>query len=417
MVSPLLASNWHLASNIVTMDYDDLILLLILLELDEDEEAEEEAARERDALMRNIIPRAALMDPDRSPFRYLYRSGRNDALICLCGFDFPSYHRLLAMFAPVYNAWTPYPQSASNRGNMRRLRRRPGKRRGRRRLLDATACLALVLAWSRTSGSMKALQLIFGITANPLSVWLRFGRRIVVAMLRDHPDAAVREPTSEQITAYKMAISALYPDLVDVWAMMDGLKLRIEMTAVRREIQNMFYNGWHHDHFVSNLFLFTPDGLIRMCYLNAPGTWHDSSLANRSGIYARAQTIHERELENGNGGAKIVADSAFGACTYPCLIKSHQYNIDRNGNERLPHDVWRAAVSVRQASEWGMRALQGSFPRLKDRIHYEEVGERKIILSMIVLLCNYRTRTVGFNQIRTTYMPHLEENAARFANM
>ena len=54
-----------------------------------------------------------------------------------------------------------------------------------------------------------------------------------------------------------------------------------------------------------------------------------------------------------------------------------------------------------------MRGLQASFPRLKDRLKYEEMGERKIVLSLIVLLYNYRASCVGLNQIRTTFYPHL----------
>jgi hypothetical protein len=33
------------------------------------------------------------------------------------------------------------------------------------------------------------------------------------------------------------------------------------------------------------------------------------------------------------------------------------------------------ATSLRHASEWGMRAIQGAFPRLKDTIQYESVGK------------------------------------------
>jgi hypothetical protein len=61
-----------------------------------------------------------------------------------------------------------------------------------------------------------------------------------------------------------------------------------------------------------------------------------------------------------------------------------------------------------------MRGLQGSFPCLKDRLLYEERGERRIILEMIVLLYNFRASTVGMNQIQSTFMPHLERSANKF---
>ena len=48
------------------------------------------------------------------------------------------------------------------------------------------------------------------------------------------------------------------------------------------------------------------------------------------------------------------------------------------------------ATSCRQAGQWGMRGLQRLFSRLKDRIIYEENGERVVILKFITLLYNYR---------------------------
>ena len=70
------------------------------------------------------------------------------------------------------------------------------------------------------------------------------------------------------------------------------------------------------------------------------------------------------------------------------------------------------ATSCRQAAEWGMQGLQGSFPRLKDRIIYEENGEQEIILKFIALLYNYRVRSVGINQILNHYMPSLSKDGS-----
>jgi hypothetical protein len=85
------------------------------------------------------------------------------------------------------------------------------------------------------------------------------------------------------------------------------------------------------------------------------------------------------------------------------MIKSSQ-NILRADN---PEELLKAeqATSLRQATEWGMRAIQGSFPRLKDRIHYETNGERKVFLQLLPLLYNYRTNMVGLNAIANTYVP------------
>ena len=60
-------------------------------------------------------------------------------------------------------------------------------------------------------------------------------------------------------------------------------------------------------------------------------------------------------------------------------------------------------------SKWGMHEFESSFPRLHDKIMYEEKGERKLKFCCLVFLFNFRTSTVGFNQIKTVYMPHLKE--------
>ena len=62
----------------------------------------------------------------------------------------------------------------------------------------------------------------------------------------------------------------------------------------------------------------------------------------------------------------------------------------------------KEATAMRQSAEWGMRAFQSSFPRIKDRIIFEENGERRLILRLLALF-NYRANMVGINQIRHTY--------------
>jgi hypothetical protein len=68
---------------------------------------------------------------------------------------------------------------------------------------------------------------------------------------------------------------------------------------------------------------------------------------------------------------------------------------------------------MRQATEWGMRALKSSFPRLKDRFVYEENGERKLMQMMMIYLY-LRARKVGINQIRNVYMPALNVDANEY---
>eukprot|EP00536_Pseudo-nitzschia_multiseries_P018417 jgi/Psemu1/55504/gm1.55504_g len=70
-------------------------------------------------------------------------------------------------------------------------------------------------------------------------------------------------------------------------------------------------------------------------------------------------------------------------------------------------DEYAAMLTVDAAfklSEWGMRMIQGQFPRLKDRLLLEDFGDRKVILNVMMLLYNYQTSTIGHNQILNVFM-------------
>ena len=65
------------------------------------------------------------------------------------------------------------------------------------------------------------------------------------------------------------------------------------------------------------------------------------------------------------------------------------------------------ALSLRQTAEWGMRALQGAFGRLKAVWPYEERDERLWGLTLITLLCNCSANNVDLNQIRRVHWQEL----------
>jgi hypothetical protein len=382
------------------METDDVILALLVEQLESNTGFQEALSLQSQRLRSGKIRRGALVHPNQSAFQHLFNSGQDDALVTLCGLDYAAFQELHILFKPLYEKYSPY----GSDGFIRRLK----KRSRRPRLLTSQQCLALYLAWSRTTGSMKVLQLIFGLTASHLSTWLRFARRLVVKSLKDDPRSRVAMPTDDELQEFIAAIEAKYPSLKDCWGAMDGLKLRLQQAGDNR-IQRIFYNSWTHDHYVTNLFLFSPDGKIRRCFINAPGCLHDSTMAQWSGIYQAIDDLHART------GAKVVVDSAFANQQRNSLYKSHQNNISsRTGNVRQNSTINRDATSVRQLSEWGMRGLQGSFPRLKDRFVYEETGERKLVIQSIVLLYNFRASTVGLNQIQSSFMPHLERSANDF---
>jgi hypothetical protein len=116
------------------------------------------------------------------------------------------------------------------------------------------------------------------------------------------------------------------------------------------------------------------------------------------------------------GTAKVVVDSAFAAEDRPSLVNSFSNNVRQDGQPRQPHRLNNYATSVRQMAEWGMQGFQSSFPRLKEKILYEEKGEWKIMLNLMVLLYNFRVAKVGQNQIQSVYMPFLSHDAQEMIN-
>lgn len=356
-----------------------------------------EARRRRDRRIR----RRALQSPSMSTFAVLLGSGCDQSLITLTGFDHRAFNYLLERFTPLYNNHTPY----SSDEQIRILS--AFNQSGRPRSLSAAHCLGLVLTWNRTRGAEFVLCMLFGITRSVCSLFLRFGRRILLKALKRDPLARIRMPTEDELVELKGSIAAKYSMLHDVYCVADGLKLYLEQ-AGDDVIQNMFYNGWTHDHYVRNVFVFAPNGVVICCSINAPGSMHDSVIAEWGGVYEKLDA-HFRQH-----GGRCVVDSAFSKGHFPFLIKSLQDNLLASDGTAASITTLRQATSARQASEWGMRAFQGTFVRLKDRFVYEERGERKIVLTCIVLLFNLRSRLVGINKILSTYMPHLSVEANHF---
>ena len=150
---------------------------------------------------------------------------------------------------------------------------------------------------------------------------------------------------------------------------------------------------------VRSCFVFLPDGTIGAYAIGGPGVFTDSDVAWHGKTCDKLSRVHRRF------GGRAVTDSAFRLDhTLPYIIRCGE-NLDLEGVAIVENEE---ALSMRQSTEWGMRGLQGAYPRLKDPLQYEEYGRRNEILEMFALLYNFRTRMVGLNHIRSTYMPCYE---------
>ena len=172
----------------MTADWDFLLVVLLLLD-EEDTSRKRIHSRYRKDFLKSLdidqrrlrqrkIPRCCLQNPSRSAWRKLYSAQNDQGMITLTGFDCASFASLCALFAPVFDSYTPFVPSGTSCFEQEKL---PNK--GRKRMIRPEDGLGLVLAWTRTRGSLMALQLIFGMTYSNLNDYLLYGKRIIVKML------------------------------------------------------------------------------------------------------------------------------------------------------------------------------------------------------------------------------------------
>jgi hypothetical protein len=118
-------------------------------------------------------------------------------MITLTGFDRATFDSLCEVFTPIFESYTPFAPSGISC-----FERTKEQNRGRPRMIRPEDSLGLVLAWTRTRGSLMVLQLIFGMTYTNLNNYLLFAKRIIIIVLQDHPMAEVQIPSTEKIEEY-----------------------------------------------------------------------------------------------------------------------------------------------------------------------------------------------------------------------
>ncbi len=75
---------------------------------------------------------------------------------------------------------------------------------------------------------MFVLCMMFGIIGTTASLFLRFGRWLLLKILKTLDGAKVQMPFLGHIDEYKCVVVEMYPSLENVWFVVDGLKLLLE---------------------------------------------------------------------------------------------------------------------------------------------------------------------------------------------
>jgi hypothetical protein len=174
------------------------------------------------------LPRPTLLLPsmETTPWKKLYAAHHDPALITVTGLDYDSFAKLLSLFGPYYNEFTPwtldgqiYPKSD------------PGFR-GWKCIMDDATCLALALTYTGTRGSLFMLQAFFGLTATPLVTWMQYRKRIIIKILQNLDDVRIKMPTTNNLFEYSTIIKRAYPVLSGHYAVCDELKRFIKKAGI-----------------------------------------------------------------------------------------------------------------------------------------------------------------------------------------
>lgn len=121
------------------------------------------------------------------------------------------------------------------------------------------------------------IMYLFGLTGATASKFLRFGLRVLLKKLSRDEGARIPMPDDAEIERFKTAFRENYSLLRILYAVADGLNLYLQQIS-NVMIQNMFCYDWQHYNYVSNVFFFSPSGLIVACAITAPGSIYDSAI-------------------------------------------------------------------------------------------------------------------------------------------
>lgn len=144
--------------------------------------------------------------------------------------------------------------------------------------------------------------------------WLKFGWRVYYL---------VYWTMLMQKLYYQQAIDATYPEIGEVWAAANGLKLWVQRSG-NYCVHNQFYNRWIYGHYVNSIIVFVWNWRIRISIINCPGTFHDSQMSD-CGVYQQMKTISHRT------GGKIVLNSVFKIGSGVFLLSHHRKILQMSG--------------------------------------------------------------------------------------
>lgn len=253
---------------------DDLALILMAEELLEEENSgDEEEMIDAGAMLAIGLEGRALNSAGRRPNRLylrrdelqinprhnsgwqgLWKSQSDRAFITTMGIDVRTFNIILDRGFQFKWETQPIPRDDVSPTSIPR---------GYRRSLDAAGALGLALHWLSSTMREVSLQQIFALIPTTVNRYLDFALKLLDETLATMPEASIKWPRGRRLARFVDLLETKYPKLSGGFGFVDGLNLPVQVSN-NQELENATYNGWLHDHFVSNVLAFAPTGM----YLN-----------------------------------------------------------------------------------------------------------------------------------------------------
>jgi hypothetical protein len=212
----------------------------------------EELRRQRRAVTRHYLTRPQLLPNPRAgtPWQILHLSQDDWAFVTTMGVNVETFDYILDQgFALLWNS-RPIPREHTTVAS---------EPRANVRSLDAAGALGLILQYLASSIHVNSLVLIFAVIPSTASRYLQFALSILLETLRNIPEGRIAWPTAAEFAENEQRITNRHSLLIGAVGSCDGLKLPVQVSSDTR-IENATYNGWLHEHFISNVFVFNPIG-------------------------------------------------------------------------------------------------------------------------------------------------------------
>lgn len=276
-----------------------------------------------------------------------------------------------------------------------------------------------------TAFSLRRLQIIsvdkdmcrdFGINWATLSRHLEVGKMYLQPVIRSFHEARVVYPSLDEAQEQLKGLIAQHGPPPEKWKaeahppvlFVDGM-FTPRKKCGDLEQQEAFQSGLHGPG-SNNLLMNDISGTYVDAAIGGTGTINDGRM-NRQ-MFERHQSPEINPHRLG-----LVADTAFrhkrrfvgdGAPVWTTLKDGEKIFAGWTKKEFLHHASY--VPKARSSNENMNGGLQKSFPRVHKKVSIAHHAEAVDDLATCMMLFNLRTRVVGFNQLRTMFMRHVDMN-------